>query len=161
MTFSGLAKITFLASALLAGCTSKSEIFSGRSPEQVWTVMATVAQQPEYENWILLENNVWLDPNYDRIEINRRLKRDYHDEGANSLRQIETLDMQFVLERTEPPVVTGTVRNRMIPVKAHAALDEFFFEMHQLLEPATESGGAVVEMIELVPATPVDDSSTD
>ena len=161
MTFSGLAKITFLASALLAGCTSKSEVFSGRSPEQIWTVMATVAQEPKYDNWVLLENNVWVDSNYDRIEINRRLKRDYHDEGANSLRQIETLDMQFVLERTNPPAVTGTVRNRMIPVKAHAALDQFFAEMHQLLEPATEVDVDVVEMIELVPAGQVDESSSD
>jgi hypothetical protein len=163
MTFSGLSKITFLILAMIfmAGCTSKSEIFSGRSPEQVWTVMATVAQEPEYDNWILLENNVWVDPNYDRIEINRRLKRDYHDEGADALRQIETLDMQFVLERTDPPAVTGTVRNRMIPVKALAALDEFFAEMHQLLEPANEVEVDVVEMVELVPATPLDDSAGD
>jgi hypothetical protein len=161
MTFSGLAKISLLAIAFLAGCTSKSEVFSGRSPEQVWTVMATVAQEPEYENWILLENNVWLDSNYDRIEINRRLKRDYHDEGANSIRQIETLDMQFVLERTDPPAVTGTVRNRMIPVKAHAALDQFFAEMHELLAPATDVEVDVIEMIELVPAGSVDESSSD
>ena len=60
--------------------------------------------------------------------------------------------MQFVLERTDPPAVTGTVRNRMIPVKARAALDEFFAEMHQLLEPATNVEVDVIEMIELVPA---------
>jgi hypothetical protein len=161
MTFSGLAKITFLAIAFLAGCTTKSEVFPGRTPEQVWTVMATVAQEPDYENWILLENNVWLDPNYDRIEINRRLKRDYHDEGANSARQVETLNMQFVLEKTDPPAVTGTMRNRMIPVKARAALEEFFAEMHDLLEPAIEVQVDVIEMIELVPASEVEKSSAD
>ena len=150
--------ILLLVGAVLAGCTSKSEVFSGRTPEQVWTVMATVAEEPDYANWILLENNVWVDSNYDRIEINRRLKRDYHDEGANSQRQIETLDMQYVLERTDPPAVTGTVRSRMIPVKAHAALDQFFAEMHKLLAPSPRSEVEVVEMIELVPAKPVDES---
>ena len=159
MTFSRLFKITFLVLPVIltAGCTSKSEVFPGRSPEQIWTVMTTVAQEPEYDNWILLENNVWLDLNYDRIEINRRLKRDYHDEGADALRQVETLDMQFVLERTDPPIVTGTVRNRMIPVKARAALDEFFSEMHQLLSPVNEVEVDVIEMVELVPASSLDD----
>ncbi len=159
MPCSRLLPMLLLAGTVLAGCTSKSEVFSGRTPEQVWTVMATVAQEPDYDNWILLENNVWVDSNYDRIEINRRIKRDFHDEGANAQRQIETIDMQFVLERTNPPAVTGTVRSRMIPVKAHAALDQFFAEMHQLLDPESVSGIDVVEMIELVPADPVDESS--
>ena len=164
MPLSGLAaKITCLVIALLAGCTSKSEFFPGRSPEQVWTVMATVAQKPQYENWILLENNVWLDPNYDRIEINRRLKRDFHDDGGNAQRQIEVLNMQFVLERTIPPAVTGTVRNRMIPVRAHAALDEFFAEMHQLLDPVAEGevDSGIVEMVELAPSIPVEETLAD
>merc|ERR1712124_239740 len=106
MPCSRLLIMLFLAGTVLTGCTSKSEVFSGRTPEQVWTVMATVAQEPDYDNWILLENNVWVDSNYDRIEINRRLKRDFHDEGSNAQRQIETVDMQFVLERTNPPAVT-------------------------------------------------------
>ncbi|MEE2681662.1 MAG: hypothetical protein VX641_04745 [Planctomycetota bacterium] len=119
----------------LSGCTTNSAVFEGRSPEQVWTVMVTVAQSPEYEDWTIMENNVWVDPNYDRIEINRRLKRDYHHPEIEPVRQIETYDMQFVLERTDPPVVSGTIRNPVIPVKGQEMIRHFFDEMRDLLSP--------------------------
>ena len=119
----------------LAGCTTNTAVFEDRSPEQVWTVMVTVAQSPEYEDWTIMENNVWVDPNYDRIEINRRLKRDYHHPDIEPVRQIETYDMQFVLERTDPPVVSATIRNPVIPVRGQEMIGHFFGEMRKLLSP--------------------------
>ena len=123
---------TFL---LLPGCTTNNAVFEDRSPEQVWTVMVTVAQSPEFEDWTIMENDVWVDPNYDRVEIHRRLKRDYHHPQIEPVRQIETYDLQFILERTDPPVVTGTVRNPVIPVKGQQMIQHFFDEMRALLSP--------------------------
>ena len=119
----------------LSGCTTNSAVFEGRSPEQVWTVMVTVAQSPEYDDWTIMENDVWVDPNYDRIEIHRRLKRDYHHPDIEPARQMATYDMQFILERTDPPVVTGTIRNPVIPIKGQEMIQHYFEEMRKLFSP--------------------------
>ena len=105
------------------------------------TVMVTVAQSPEYEDWTIMENDVWVDPNYDRIEIHRRLKRDYHEPNLEPIRQIETYDMQFILERTNPPVVTGTIRNPVIPVKGQEMIKHYLDEMRKLLSPIPNQPG--------------------
>lgn len=125
----------------LSGCTTNSAVFEDRSPEQIWTVMVTVAQSPEYEDWTIMANDVWVDPNYDRIEIHRRLKRDYHEPNLEPVRQIETYDMQFILERTNPPVVTGTIRNPVIPVKGQEMIKHYLDEMRKLLSPIPNQPG--------------------
>ena len=129
------------AVALLPGCTTNTAVFKDRSPEQVWTVMVTVAQSPEFDDWTVMENDVWVDPNYDRVEIHRRLKRDYHQPNLEPVRQIETYDLQFILERTDPPVVSATIRNPVIPVKGQAMIKHFFDEMRALLSPVSTSQG--------------------
>ena len=156
MPLKRLALMFVLASlAGLSGCTTNSAVFEGRSPEQVWTVMVTVAQSPEYEDWTIMENNVWVDPNYDRVEINRRLKRDYHHPDIEPVRQIETYDMQFILERTDPPIVSATIRNPVIPVKGQEMISHFFDEMRKLLspipnQPAIQTSGSPAVEIEEV-----------
>ena len=129
---------TLLATlAVLAGCTTKTVVFPDRTPEQVWTVMVAAARFPEYTDWTIMSNDVWIDANYDRLEIHRRLKRDYHQPELEPVRQVETYDLQFVLERTEPPAITGTVRNTVIPVKGTAQLDLYFEQVHALLSPTS------------------------
>ena len=130
-----LPSLLLAAFLLLPGCTTNNAVFEDRTPEQVWTVMVTVAQSPEFDDWTIMENDVWVDPNYDRVEIHRRLKRDYHHPQIEPVRQIETYDLQFILERTDPPVVTGTVRNPVIPVKGQQMIQHFFDEMRALLSP--------------------------
>ena len=88
-----------------------------------------------------MANDVWVDPNYDRIEIHRRLKRDYHEPNLEPVRQIETYDMQFILERTNPPVVTGTIRNPVIPVKGQEMIKHYLDEMRKLLSPIPNQPG--------------------
>ncbi|MED5508622.1 MAG: hypothetical protein VX684_12405 [Planctomycetota bacterium] len=127
---------TLLATlVLLAGCTTKTAVFPDRTPEQVWTVMVAAARFPDYSDWTIMSNDVWIDGNYDRLEIHRRLKRDYHQPQLEPVRQVETYDLQFVLERTEPPAITGTVRNTVIPVKGAAQLDLYFEQVRALLSP--------------------------
>ena len=121
--------------ALLAGCTTKSAVFEGRTPEQVWTAMVAIAEEPRYDNWVVVENNVWVDGVFDRIEIQRSLKRDHHRHGSKPVRETEHLELQAVLERTEPPVVTVTVRNAMIRGKGLMAIDHFLAELGGLLDP--------------------------
>ena len=146
----------------LSGCTTNSAVFKDRSAEQVWTVMVTVAQSPDYDDWSIMENEVWVDPNYDRIEIHRRLKRDYHHPEIEPARQMATYDMQFILERTDPPVVTGTIRNPVIPVKGQEMIKHYFDEMRKLLspiasQPLTDSTDGEAILIEEVDALEMDD----
>ena len=128
--------------ALVTGCASKTASFPGRSPDQVWTALVTVSEQPEYEKWVLIENNVWVDSNFDRVEIHRRLRRDIHRVESPVVREDETLEIQFVLERTDPPTITGTVRNFMVRAHALEALDHIFHEMRKLLTPVTLDGAS-------------------
>lgn len=118
---------------VLTGCTTQSAVFEDRSPEQVWTALIAVAEEPDYAKWLVIENNVWVDPVYDRIEIRRELKRDLHRPGAPPARESQDLEFQVVLERTSPPAVTVTVRNAMIRGKAIMAIDHFFAEVRGLL----------------------------
>ena len=144
----------------LAGCTSRTAVFPDRTPEQVWTVMVTAAEFPDHPDWTLVSNDVWIDPNFDRLEIHRRLKRDYHYPKLEPVRQVETYDMQFILERTEPPAVTGTIRNAVIPVNGNAQIELFFEQLRSLLSPipsqslpddsqAGGSGAVGIEIVEL------------
>lgn len=131
-----------LVVVLTTGCTTQSAAFPGRSPEQVWTALVTVSEEPQYDNWVLIENNVWVDSNYDRVEIYRRLRREVHRIESPTIREDELLELQFVLERTEPPVVTGVVRNPMVRGKGLLALEHIFGEMRKVLNPVTLDGVA-------------------
>lgn len=136
MTSSSIAVRLVAALALfgaIAGCTTHDAVFHDRSPEQVWTALVTACEQPEYEDWVLIENNAWVDPGYDRIEVYRRLRRDIFREGTKVVREEEMLELQFVLEPTDPPKVSGLVRNALVRVRGVAALDHVYNEMRELL----------------------------
>ena len=119
--------------AALAGCTTQSSVFKDRSPEQVWTALIAVAEDPQYDKWVVVDNNVWIDLMYDRLEIQRTLKRDLHRTGSSPQRETQELELQVVLERTQPPAVTVTVRNAIIRGKALMAIDHFIAEVRDLL----------------------------
>ena len=119
--------------AALAGCTTQSSVFKDRSPEQVWTALIAVAEDPQYDKWVVVDNNVWIDLVYDRLEVQRTLKRDLHRTGSSPQRETQELEFQIVLERTQPPAVTVTVRNAIIRGKALMAIDHFFNEVRDLL----------------------------
>ena len=127
--------------ASLAGCTTKSAVFPDHTPRQVWTALITACEQPKFDDWFVSENNVWVDANFDRIEVQRRLKRDLHRHGSPTIREDELYEMQFILERTEPPVVTGTVRNSVIRAKGLEAIEHVFQETRQVLSPACSGEG--------------------
>ena len=120
--------------AFLAGCTSQSAVFKDRSPEQVWAAMVSVAEDPNYDNWVVVENNVWVDSVFDRLEIQRRIKRDLRRPEIGTVREEYELEMQAVLERTEPPAITLTVRNWMLRGKAVMAIDQYFGEVRDVLD---------------------------
>lgn len=141
MTLRGRTLLLIGLFTLIAGCTSKSAVFPGRTPEQVWTAVVAVAEQPEYDRWVVVENNVWVDPTNDRVEVDRTLKRDLHRQDSPAVREVEQLKMQIVLERTEPPAITATMRNQMIRAKAIIAIDHFFDEVRDLL-----GGGVAKDM---------------
>lgn len=120
--------------AIMTGCTSKSAVFKDRSPEQVWAAMVSVAEEPDYGTWVVVENNVWVDSVYDRLEIQRKLKRDLRRPEIGTVRESQDLEMQVVLERTEPPAITVTIRNWMLRGKAVMAIDQYFGEIRDVLD---------------------------
>ena len=63
--------------------------------------------------------------------------------------------MQFILERTDPPIVSATIRNPVIPVKGQEMISHFFDEMRKLLspipnQPAIQTSGSPAVEIEEV-----------
>lgn len=133
--------------AALGGCTTQSSVFKDRSPEQVWTALIAVAEDPQYDKWVVVDNNVWIDLMYDRLEIQRTLKRDLHRTGSAPQRETQELEFQVVLERTQPPAVTVTLRNAIIRGKALMAIDHFFGEVRDLLyvDPEASSQTAAAD----------------
>ncbi len=59
--------------SLLGGCASETATFAGRPRDQVWTAMVAVAEQPDYQDWRMLDNVVSVDPEQEKIVLFRAL----------------------------------------------------------------------------------------
>ena len=112
---------TILAACLLLcllGCNQGTySTFEGYSPDQVWTAMTAVAEAPDYDDWTMSTNDVWIDPDANRIEIFRRLKRHLHRPGSKPIFQSREFRMRVTLDAQDPPVVW--FKNRGLQVPAH------------------------------------------
>ena len=50
--------LVLLLGSLLGGCTRQTATFPGHSDPEVWNAMVTVAENPVYDDWFVLENEV-------------------------------------------------------------------------------------------------------
>ena len=57
------------------GCTTRSQVFEGYGDDQLWTAMVASAQKPTYDDWRVMDNEVYVDEATRRIEVYRVLKR--------------------------------------------------------------------------------------
>jgi hypothetical protein len=122
-----------LVLALSTGCTSMKREYPSHSPDTVWAVMKTVAEQPTYDDWIVLENHAWADEPGKRIEVYRLCRRDRHDPGTRSWREDRTWKFQVLLDEANPPRVKFVSRHFAIPAHARIEADRYFDEVGELL----------------------------
>jgi hypothetical protein len=136
--------LTLLAIAPFAGCTTRRETFAGHQPDQVWTAMVAAAQTPDYssgtyaDRWTLRENNVWVNQEDQRIEIERQLERELHQPGAQPMHEKRQWKFRVTLQQTDPPTVAFVSRELGVPAHAWDEAERYFADVWQLLGGTSE-----------------------
>ncbi len=122
--------VVILAGTLLCGGTSVRREFLGSPPDQVWTAMVAVANSPDYDDWTVTQNDVWVDDASQRIEIYRRMRRVIHQPAYKARRENREWRFQVIFE---PPVATFTSRGMGVPAHAQEEAEHFFDDVLDLL----------------------------
>ena len=115
-TASAVVSATMLLTSV--GCTTRSQVFDGYGDDQLWTAMVATARSPEYDDWKVSDNQVFVDDASRRIEIYRVLKRTYVTPWSDPLREDLEWRFQVVLSRDsadDPPLVDFTARQIAVP----------------------------------------------
>ncbi|MBI1303472.1 MAG: hypothetical protein GC172_06755 [Phycisphaera sp.] len=133
----------FAAVALVAatGCTSRTQTFEGYSDDQVWSAMVAVSRAPEYDDWKIADNDVFVDEAGRRIEVYRRLRRLYVSPYSEPRKEDEEWRLQMMLERDDSldaPTVEFTTRQVTVPAHVWREADRFFAQVRALLGPVEE-----------------------
>ena len=144
--------VVLLAVLTLSGCTTVHQEFAGLPSDQVWTALVAVAESPDYDDWIVTDNDVWVDEAAQRIEIYRRLRRVIHQPAYKARRENREWRFQVIFEPTDPPVATFTSRGLGVPSQAQDEADRYFQDVLDLL------GGIPQETAETAESDPDDTS---
>jgi hypothetical protein len=153
---SALCSATIVTSFLAVGvgCTTRSQLFDGYSDDQLWTAMVATARSPEYDNWKVSDNEVFLDDSSRRIEIYRVLKRTLVSPYSDPRREEAEWKFQVVLTRDEEldqPLIDFTARQLTVPAHVWDEADRYFQQMRTLLGPAKMTPTAI-------PNAPIDET---
>ena len=119
---------------LMGGCGSTTASFPGKDVSQVWSAMITVAEAPEYPQWRVIENEVWVDSQTSRIEIMRILRRDRVRYGEQPKRESETWKFVVSITKSNPPTVKFLARQAAVPAHVWSEADRYFTDVRNLLE---------------------------
>lgn len=128
----------------LAGCTTTREVFPGQSADQVWTALVAAAKSPDYgdsdfhKRWTVRENDVWVDDENNRIEIDRKLERDLHMPASPPRHETREWKFQIALEQQDPPTVRFTSRQVGVPAHVWDESERYFAEVWKLLNGSLE-----------------------
>ncbi len=134
--------VVLLAISMLLGCTTVHQEFVGLPSDQVWTALVAVAQSPNYDDWTLTDNDVWVDEAAQRIEIYRRLRRVIQQPAYKARRENREWRFQVIFEPTDPPLATFTSRGLGVPSHAQHEGERYFLDVLDLLggmPPADEA----------------------
>ncbi|MCA9291032.1 MAG: hypothetical protein KDA25_07885 [Phycisphaerales bacterium] len=136
-----LAALALVGAASLGGCNaSRSATFPDASPAQVWTAAKAVAETPDYDDWVLLENQVWVDEPTRRVEIFRHLRRDrWAGDLVKPHRDDRSFAFRVALVETEPPTIEMTSRGWGVPAHAWPEFDRYFDAIRSLLAGAPQA----------------------
>lgn len=133
-----------------SGCTTLRESYPDHAPAHVWTAMKAVAESPEYDDWWVSSNNVWVDEANSRIEVHRRVDRSLRRPLARPLREEREWRFQITLTSHDPPTVNFLSRGFGVPMHARIEAERYFADVRRMLgvasQPSVEqsdaSGGA-------------------
>ncbi len=134
--------VVLLAVSMLVGCTTVHQDIAGLPSDQVWTALVAVAESPDYDDWTVTENDVWVDEATQRIEIYRRLRRVIHQPASKARRENREWRFQVIFEPTDPPGATFTSRGLGVPSHAQDEGERYFLDVLDLLggmPPADEA----------------------
>jgi hypothetical protein len=144
-TASAVVSATMLLTSV--GCTTRSQVFDGYGDDQLWTAMVATARSPEYDDWKVSDNQVFVDDASRRIEIYRVLKRTYVTPWSDPLREDLEWRFQVVLSRDsadDAPLVDFTARQIAVPAHVWSEADRYFAQMRSYLGPIKASEQPVI-----------------
>lgn len=141
----------FVAISMIGGCGGQTASFPGHSDPEVWNAMVTVAENPDYRDWHVFENEVSATRSEGRVEIYRVLQRDLVEAGRPPRRQEEDWNITVQFLYTDPPTIEFRARDTGIPAHAWTEADRYFDDMRRVLAgtQVTEAADAPESVDEL------------
>lgn len=131
-------------SAALVGCGTVSRDYPGVSREALWGAAVGAAEHPEYSDWVVADNGVFIDETDGRIEIFRELKRDHARNGGGLKREAEKWVLSVNVETSDRiPKVRVESRNSLRAKGFLAQADHYFAEIDQRLAHSNLAAPAV------------------
>lgn len=132
--------------ACTVGCTTRTQVFEGYDDDKVWNAMVATAKTPSYDDWKVMDNQVFAEPGEKSIEVYRVLRRtSMHPDSATTT---EERDWRFRILLTHDAVEghsspTGTVNftARQLAVPAHVwkEADRYFAQVRVALDQPAEA----------------------
>lgn len=122
------------------GCTTRSQVFEGYGDDQLWTAMVASAQKPTYDDWRVMDNEVYVDQATRRIEVYRVLKRTLVTPYSTPRQEEREWKFQIALGRDpelDSPTVDFTARQLVVPAYVWTEADKFFLQMRTSLGAPT------------------------
>ena len=122
------------------GCTTRSQVFEGYGDDQLWTAMVASAQKPTYDDWQVMDNEVYVDEATRRIEVYRVLKRTLVTPYSTPRQEEREWKFQIALGRDpelDSPTVDFTARQLVVPAYVWTEADKFFLQMRTSLGAPT------------------------
>ena len=162
----------------LGGCVTRTQPLSGYSSDEVWIAMQAVADSPSYDDWHIVQNDVYANDDTRSIEIYRELKRVYVSPTSDPQKQERDWRFQILLlEDTETQLFSIDFTARQLAVPAHVwdEADRYFAQVNALLGPPRLLIEIIAEPVEaavvpvavdvvappVVEVAPVDDAPVD
>jgi len=152
---------TFVAAGV--GCTTRTQVFEGYRDDQLWTAMVASAKAPAYDDWKVMDNQVFADEATRRIEIYRVLKRTLVTPHSPARPEEREWKFQIALGHDPElgaPDVRFTARQFAVAAHVWTEADRYFLQMRSVLgvpsgmTPAAETAPApVAPKADAVPAS--------
>lgn len=140
----------------LGGCVTRSQPLSGYSSDDVWIAMQAVADSPSYNDWHIVQNDVYANDDTRCIEVYRELKRLYVSPYSDPRKEEEEWRFQIALlqeAETGTPTINFTARQFALPAHVWDEADRYFAQVTALLGPPK----ILIEVVEEIPvAAPVE-----
>ena len=134
-----------VALATATGCAGRTRTFDGYNDAQVWSAMVASAKAPRYEDWRVLENEVYADEASRTVRIFRVLKRTYVTPTAPPLEQSREWRFDVSLRRDEAadaPMVDFTARQFAVASHVWSEADRYFVDMQFALKAPAGASNA-------------------